>query len=220
MPNDNNIDDIIKELEEEKTIKGLNEKLRNRNKEIIKGSKKVEDIIITDGSEENCIFKPSQKFSCKLIINSKNKPEKGKLRISNKETVKNVYETKIYSKIVNKVDDDKYSVQFNWNSISLDPSYYDISIVLDDDKVIEDISIQVLESNNTDELTTGDWIVLGDPINDNEFPSGKFYVFGDIENILEKYKKGNITVPVIFNNNLISIDKLKEKYDKGKIINK
>lgn len=203
----NDVSDIIKSYREGKEKKGQSMKLKRINSEIVEDNDRIEDFKAYDDGEEHYVFKRGKKFECEFICNEK--PKKGTLVFFNDEEKKMI----IYSKKIKK-NDKNYKLVFEADSLILPESPYTLSLYFNGRKVISDLKIDLRKGENK----FGQHIVLEDPMEECDFPSGRFYIFGKTEDIMKKFEEGKTCVTVFTEESGIDIDSIKDRYEKGKIV--
>lgn len=199
------VDHIINSYKEREIERGLTEKLRKNKNQIIDKSDLKEFKLLKDG-KESYIFTTDQEIKCE--IRTEDKVEKGRLVLFLEEIKK----LEIYSKNITEESGD-YIIKFKMGPLYLDESRYTISVYLDGEKVSEGLELEIKKG----EKKFADHIVVRDPMEEGKFPKGHFYAFGDVENILEDYETGR---SICVYSDYIDAEKIKEKYDKAKIIEK
>lgn len=213
MSGEGNVDELIDALKKEKEERVINKTLKSKNNEIIQTSEEVEEFKILKNGEENYVWKPGENLKCEALV--KKNASRSKLLIRNKMSSHDMPGIIIHSKNISKEGENRFKVKFNWKSNILEAPENELTLFVDDKEILSGLKIQVQEG----EKELGERIILKGPIKNYKFPEGSFYVFGSSKNIVEKFENGEISVPVILNDNLIDFEELKQRYGKGKILN-
>lgn len=196
-----NVDDVINEYKTYLKWKGKNENLKGfktniTTDQVIKNVKfynelDKESYVYKKGEKLKSVIKLHKTLDCKLKMNFKNS------KIGNKAL-------EIYTKNIEKKDNFE-TVTFVVDSLWLDEGKYNVSIETPDEVIFNKLKVEIIENENENTPQT---ILLKSPQNDNDFPSGQYYVFGKTDNLLERYKNGESMM--VYNN--LDSHEIKEKY--------
>lgn len=207
MSERNDISDLVDSYKEEKERKGQSKKLEQINSELVDRSDGIREFRAFNKEEESYVFKRGDHFRFEFLLDKE--PIEASLEFFNGEEKKMV----IYSRKIEEKDG-KYELTFDIGSLLLAESPYSLTLRVDGKKVVEGLKIDVREG----EEELGSHIVLEDPMEDCNFPEGKFYVFGDSKDLIEEFEKGKKCATVFTEKAGLDLDRIKEWYDKGKVI--
>lgn len=208
MSDEMDISDVIESYKKEEERSGVNKKLTEKNTKKIRKNEEVDDFRAYKDDEENYLFRIGEDFRCNFLVDKEIKT--GKLIFSTSNEVKMV----IYSRKVTQ-ENGKYKVTFSTGPLLLQESPYFLSLEENGNTLIEGIEIELKKG----EKRYGESLVLKDPFTEGEFPEGKFYIFGEADNLVKKFREGEECVTVFHEESDLDLDDLKEEYEKAGIIN-
>ncbi|MFB6089247.1 MAG: hypothetical protein ABEK36_05705 [Candidatus Aenigmatarchaeota archaeon] len=205
MGDSKDVKDVLENYKESEIERGFSEKLKKRNEKVIKHSDTINNFQFLKSDKESYVFEGNDKLRC--IINLKQKTKKLILEFFLEDEKK----LEIYSKNI-KNENGGYVAKIDIGPLYLDESRYNLAIRSENKKLIEGIEIGI----KGDKKKFGDHILMKDPLNNGDFPDGKYFAFGNVKQVIEDFENGK---SIYVYNDFIESEKIKKNYSKAKIIN-
>lgn len=210
MSDTKDINEVLDAYNKKREIEDTDEEYSEENKEIIENIGEIVSLEISDGEKEKHVFKRGESFNCEVVL--KEKGEKAKIGFSFLEKKRNKFLFTVHTKDITE-GDGNFKVNFNVDRLPIPVSPYLLSFYVDGEELVSGLMLEVMEEGDK---VFGDRILWAE--GEEDFPEGKFYALGDVENIVEEFNNAEKCVSVFSNPNSMLLQKAKETYEKGRII--
>lgn len=195
-------EEVVKRFKEGAVIRSEREKLKKHNDNVLEQHDLELELKNSEGTSP--VFNQGGNFQLKI----KKTEQAGQGNVSLERNGKTLL--KIFSK-PEEVEGGNIC-NFSTDNLRLPEGNYGLKFGSTDGEIINNLKIKIVEGHED----FGNYVLVSDDLDGQDFPQGTYYAFGEVENIIQRFNEGS-SIPV-YSIHTVDLGQIKEEFEKGKQI--